>query len=123
MGTARAPVFGSGRCPACSCRVSNPNSRASSARMGLSVTKALSSTSPACPAFGQEAADDRGLPRLLKQEAVVAVRRLDHMEVDRLAESAKCLFNLGRRGWWVQPIGAERDQQRPRRNAFERPHE
>ncbi len=51
----------------------------------------------------------------------MAVRRLDHMELDRLAESAKRVFDLPRSGRRVQPVGAERDQQRPRRNAFERP--
>src|ERR1700731_5283425 len=95
MGTARAPVFGSGRCPACNCRVSNPNARACSSRDSLSVTKTPSSTSPRKtrrPRPGgaaQELADDRRLPRFLEQEAVVAVRRLDHMGLHRLFPGAE----------------------------------
>ena len=38
-------------------------------------------------ACAQELADDGRLPRFLEQEAVVAVRRVDHLEVDRLAEA------------------------------------
>ena len=63
------------------------------------------------------------LPRLLEQEAVVAVRRLDHVELDRLAERAQRVVDLLRRRRRVQPVGAERDQQRPRRDALERPRE
>jgi len=65
-------------------------------------------------AFAQELADDRHLPRFLKQEAVVAVRRLDHMGLDRLAESVKRVGDLPGRGRRVQPVGTERYQQRPR---------
>ena len=50
----------------------------------------------------------------------MAVRRLDHMELGRLAESAKRILDLPRRGRRVQPVGTERDQQCARRNAFER---
>ena len=49
----------------------------------------------------------------------MAVRRLDHMELYRLAASAKRLGDLLRRRRRVQPVGTERDQQRPRRNAAE----
>ena len=45
----------------------------------------------------EKATDDRRLPRLLEQEAVVAVRRLDHVELDRLAERAERLLDLPRR--------------------------
>jgi hypothetical protein len=44
--------------------------------------------------LAQELADYGRLPRFLQQEAVVAVRRLDHVELGRLAESAKRLFDL-----------------------------
>src|SRR6202050_1514674 len=71
----------------------------------------------------QELADHRRLPGFLEQEAVVAVRRLDHLELDRLAERAQRGGDLIRRRRRVQPVGAERDQQRPRRNALERPGE
>src|SRR5580700_7591723 len=126
MGTARAPVFGSGRCPACSCRVSNPNSWDSSAREDLSVTNAclrchllagpsarlclLNHWAYSRTGLTQELADHRRLPGFLEQEAVVAVRRLDHLELDRLAERAQRAGDLLGRRRRVQPVRAERDQ-------------
>src|SRR5262249_26875193 len=113
----------------------------STSHADLSASHADLSASPAGPAFGQalyfppprfapapalfaqKLADNGCLARFLEQEAVVAVRRLDHMELDRLAERAKGAFDLPRRRRRVQPVGAERDQQRPRRNAFERSRE
>ena len=83
---------------------------------------------PAVPGFGQavlgqELADDGRLPRFFEQEAVVAVGRLDHLALGWLAERGKRVGDLLRRGGRVQPVGTERDQQRPRRNAFESPRE
>jgi hypothetical protein len=42
------------------------------------------------------------------------------MQLRRLAESNKRLLDLLRRGRRIQPVRAERDQQRPRANALER---
>ena len=49
--------------------------------VGTPAFPCLASSGPS-----QEAADDGRLPRLLEQEAVVAVRRLDDVALDRLAE-------------------------------------
>src|ERR1700749_2763844 len=111
MGTARAPVFGSGRCPACNCRVSNPKSWACSASVTTSSLAA------------QEPADDGRLARLLEQEAVVAVRRLDHVELYRLSRAAQRLLDRAGAGRRVEPVGAERDEQRPRSHRVEGPRE
>ena len=53
---------------------------------------------------GQELADDGCLARFLQQEAVVTVRRLDHVELGRLAQRPERLFDLFRRGRRVQPV-------------------
>ena len=74
-------------------------------------------------ACGQELADQWGLSCFLEQEAVVTVRRVDHVQLDRLAESAQRVVDLPRCRRRVEPVGAERDQQRARRDAFERPGE
>src|SRR5262245_62046675 len=50
----------------------------------------------------------------------MAVRRIDHMALDRLASSAARLLDLLRRRRRVQPVGTERDQQRARRNTLYR---
>ena len=62
----------------------------------------------------QEPADDRRLTRLFEQEAVVPVRRVDHVKLDRLADRAKRLLDLLRPRRRVEPVGAEGDQQRAR---------
>src|SRR4051794_16771481 len=62
----------------------------------------------------------RRLAPLLEQEAVVSVRRIDDIDLDLLAGSAerrRQLLGAGRR---IEPVGAERDQQRPGGNVAER---
>src|SRR6185437_5520182 len=70
--------------------------------------------SSSCTGFAQELADDRYLPCFFKQEAVMAVRCLDHLELDWLAQGAERVGDFSRCGGRVQPVGAERDQERPR---------
>src|SRR3954453_8675240 len=97
MGTARAPVFGSGRCPACSCRVSNPKAWSSSECTGWSVTWTSScsaSSSRVRTACGQEAADGRGLPGLPEQEAVMTVRRVDDLQLHGPAQRLEGVVDL-----------------------------
>jgi hypothetical protein len=90
--------------------------------------KSSSVREPAVPGAGQavlvqELADDGRLPRFLEQEAVVAVGRLDHMALGWLAELGQRVGDLDRRGRRVEPVGAERDQQRPRRHPGQSPRE
>ena len=53
---------------------------------GLLARRRLRSFASVMRLSSEEATDDRRLPRFLEQEAVVAVRRVDHMALDRLAE-------------------------------------
>src|SRR4051812_45781396 len=106
MGTARAPVFGSGRCPACTWRVSKPNVRESSMDATL---------------LGREKPLDHGtLARLFQQEAVVSVGRVDDMELDIAAVREKRRRQFLRPRWRIQPVRAEGDEKRPRRHATDR---
>src|SRR6266545_2592912 len=110
MGTARAPVFGSGRWPAWTWRVSNPNSRGCSVRRNSiesSFFNRGSAPDPGSVARGgpspraapsqarcarldclsrEKIANQRSLTGLLQQEAVVSVRGVDDMELHFLAE-------------------------------------
>ena len=63
----------------------------------------------------------RRLLCFLEQETVVAVRRLDHVALDRLAQRQESAFDLSRSHGRVEPVRAERDQQHPGRDALERP--
>src|ERR1700729_829228 len=67
---------------------------------------------PALPPFGralrspaalQEMTNDGCLPRLLEQEAVVAVGRVDHVQLDGLPEPAKRGLDVLRSRRRVQP--------------------
>jgi hypothetical protein len=60
----------------------------------------------------EEPFDHRSLARFLQQEAVVPIRRLDHVELDFLAGCAKSRGKLLGAGRRIQPVGAEGDQQR-----------
>src|SRR5690606_2159500 len=66
------------------------------------------------PALSEESADDGGLAGLLEQEAVVTVRRVDDVELDRLAQGPQGRLDLLRSRRRVEPVGAERDEQRAR---------
>src|SRR5690242_2037543 len=69
---------------------------------------------------GEEPFDHRGLPRLFQQKAIVSVRRVDHVELDRLPKGAKRRGEfLGTRGR-VQPVRTERDEQSSRLHVPER---
>jgi hypothetical protein len=61
----------------------------------------------------QESADHRRLPILLEEEAIVPVRRIDHVTFHVLPEQAERGFDLTRTRGRIQPIGAESDQKRP----------
>ena len=50
----------------------------------------------------------------------MAVQRIDHVELDRPAERKQGIINLLEADW-IHPVGAERDEQRPDRDGFERP--
>src|SRR5262249_61825444 len=73
---------------------------------------------PAPALFAQKLADNGCLARFLEQEAVVAVRRLDHMELDRLAERAKGAFDLPRPRRPVHPTPPAPHPHRPPPNPF-----
>ena len=62
----------------------------------------------------------RRLPGLFEQKAVVAVRRLDDVQLDVLAERAKRAGHLLGPGRRIQPVRAERDQERPGRHPAKR---
>src|SRR5215469_1675901 len=70
--------------------------------------------------FAQELPDDGCLPGFFQQEAVVPIRRLDDVALDRLAESAKRLLDLSGRRRRVQPVRTERYQERPGQHSCER---
>src|SRR5688572_13522165 len=67
----------------------------------------------------KEPLDHRGLARFLQQEAVVPIRRLNHVELDTLAQGAKCRGQLLGAGRRIQPVGTERDEQRSGRYVLE----
>src|SRR6516225_3994493 len=68
----------------------------------------------------QELTDYGRLLCLLKEEAVMAVRGLNHMKVNLLAESEQRFLDLPGRSRRVQPVGAERDQECASRDACKR---
>src|SRR5205085_3777728 len=73
---------------------------------------------PLLPAFAdlprQELLDHRCLSCLLQQEAVVAVRRVDDVELDILAQRAQGSGEFLGACRRIQPVRAERNQQRSR---------
>src|SRR4051812_2692097 len=95
MGTARAPVFGSGRWPACTWRVSNPKARGTSVRGRWSMCGSLTkgTLQPSRGLRCKKLLDHRCLPCLLEQEAIVTVRGVDDVTLDRLAEGVERVGN------------------------------
>src|SRR5712691_13564304 len=76
-----------------------------------------------CLLAREELLDHRSLARLLQQKTVMSVRSLDDVELDLLAsraERARELLGTRRR---VEPIGAERDEQRSGRHVADRGRE
>src|SRR3990172_4596401 len=106
MGTARAPVLGSGLWPACTCLVSKPKARASS-MAGISAISKPPALSPALVDAGEEIANHRSLPRLLEEERVVAVGSLDDVDLDFLAVRFEGLGECPRVRGGIEPVGAE----------------
>ena len=68
----------------------------------------------------EELLDHRRLARFLQQKTVVAVRRLDHVELDVLAGRAQRRRQLLGSRRRIEPVGAERDEQRSRRHVAHR---
>ena len=58
-----------------------------------------------------------------KQEAIVAVRRLDHVQLDLFSRRAQRVGELLRARGRIQPVGAERNEQRSRHHLAQRVHE
>src|SRR5215467_3817763 len=69
---------------------------------------------PSVPVSPEERLNERRLPRLFQKEAVVPVRRLDHVVLDRPAGFAQRRRKVRRTGGRVQPVRAERNEQRAR---------
>src|SRR3990172_498435 len=125
MGTARAPVLGSGLWPACTCLVSKPKSRASSIAgiAGISGISKPPALSPGLVHAGEEIANHRRLPRLLEEERVVAVGSFDDVELHFLAVRLECAREGARVRGRIEPVGAEADEERRGLETFDRPLE
>src|SRR3990170_7638533 len=122
MGTARAPVLGSGLWPACTCLVSKPKARASSIA-GISGISKPPALSPALVDAGEEIANHRGLPRLLEEERVVSVGSLDDVELHVLAVRLEGVREGARVRRRIEPVGAEADKERRHPESSDRPFE
>src|SRR3990172_8744803 len=116
MGTARAPVLGSGLWPACTCLVSKPKARASSIA-GISGISKPPALSPALVDAGEEIANHRGLSRLLEEERVVAVGSFDDVELHVFAVRLESVRERSRvRGFLLRTGARGRNTKGPSRS-------